>query len=123
MNEEFNIWLILHRLDSIAENQLKLDEKLSAIEEKLTKVETIKQSVYSLNKWKDDTQKIFSIDDLISIKKWKYCIDEVASPTQLKETIVEVNKLKTFKTQGLMIWVVIQAILAIIIFFDKVLIK
>lgn len=40
--------------------------------------------------------------------KWKKEVDEVASPSQMKETIKEVESLKTFKTQAITIWLVVQ---------------
>jgi len=40
--------------------------------------------------------------------RWKKEVDEVASPTQLKETIKDVAELKTFKTQAVTIWLVVQ---------------
>lgn len=54
-------------------------------------------------------------DNVKEIKRWKDLVDEVTSPTQLKETIKEVGELKTFKTQAITIWVVVQIIFGIII--------
>ena len=51
--------------------------------------------------------------------KWKQAVDEVASPTQLKYTIKDVADLKTFKTQAITIWAVVQLITAAIITFFK----
>jgi len=45
--------------------------------------------------------------------KWKKEVDEVASPTQLKETVKDVSELKTFKTQAITVWLVVQALFAI----------
>lgn len=53
------------------------------------------------------------------IWKWKQAVDEVASPTQLKYTIKDVADLKTFKTQAITIWAVVQLITAAIITFFK----
>mgnify|MGYP007047478649 CR=1 FL=1 len=47
-------------------------------------------------------------DNVKEIKKWKDSIDEVTSPTQLKENLTELTKLKTFKTQAITIWIVVQ---------------
>jgi len=56
------------------------------------------------------------------LKTWKSSIDEVASPTQLKETIKEVGDLKTFKTQAITIFLIVQGLvgitLAVIKFFS-----
>ena len=53
------------------------------------------------------------------IWKWKQAVDEVASPSQLKYTIKDVADLKTFKTQAITIWAVVQLITAGIITFFK----
>ncbi len=49
-------------------------------------------------------------EELITLKNWKNNIDEVSSPTQLKELQQEVEKLKTFKTMSTTVWVVVQII-------------
>jgi FtsZ-binding cell division protein ZapB len=54
-------------------------------------------------------------DNVKDIKRWKDSIDEVTSPTQLKETIRDVSELKTFKTQAITVWVVVQIIFGIVI--------
>lgn len=47
-------------------------------------------------------------DNVKEIKRWKDSIDDVTSPTQLKEFIKDVNELKTFKTQAITVWLVVQ---------------
>lgn len=47
--------------------------------------------------------------------KWKKEVDEVVSPTQLKETVKDVTDLKTFKTQAITVWLVVQTIFGIAI--------
>lgn len=51
--------------------------------------------------------------DIKDLKSWKNNIDEVSSPTQLKELQQEVEKLKTFKTMSTTVWVVVQIIFGI----------
>lgn len=53
------------------------------------------------------------------IWKWKQAVDEVASPTQLKYTIKDVADLKTFKTQAITIWAVVQLITTIVFSYFK----
>ena len=48
------------------------------------------------------------------IWKWKQAVDEVASPTQLKYTIKDVADLKTFKTQAITVWAVVQLITTLV---------
>jgi len=42
--------------------------------------------------------------------KWKQAVDEVASPTQLNQTVKDVHDLKTFKTQAITVWLVVQTL-------------
>ena len=44
------------------------------------------------------------------LEEWKEKVNEVASPTQLKTMIDEVEKLKEFKIKAITIFLVIQAI-------------
>jgi TolA-binding protein len=54
-------------------------------------------------------------DNVKELKKWKDSIDEVTSPSQLRDTIKEVAELKTFKTQAVTVWVVVQILFGIVI--------
>jgi len=47
--------------------------------------------------------------------RWKKEIDEVASPSQLDSTIKDVSALKTFKTQAITIWAVVQILFGAIL--------
>tara|TARA_R110000782_G_scaffold30449_1_gene75842 strand:+ start:854 stop:1183 length:330 start_codon:yes stop_codon:yes gene_type:complete len=73
-------------------------------------IQDLKQQILEL-KVKEDFAK--------ELWKWKQAIDEVASPSQLKSTIKDVAELKTFKTQAITIWAVVQLITAAIITFFK----
>ena len=42
--------------------------------------------------------------------RWKQAVDEVASPTQLDQTVKDVTELKTFKTQAITVWIVVQTL-------------
>jgi len=47
--------------------------------------------------------------------RWKKEVDEVASPSQLDSTIKDVAALKTFKTQAITIWAVVQILFGAIL--------
>jgi|2_EtaG_2_1085320.scaffolds.fasta_scaffold135164_2 hypothetical protein len=47
------------------------------------------------------------------IHQWRGQVDDVASPPQLKELVVDVQKLKTFRTTAITVWVVIQMLTSI----------
>ena len=47
-------------------------------------------------------------DKVDELKAWKEKIDEVASPTQLKDLTKEVDELKLFKTKAITVFAVVQ---------------
>lgn len=119
MPEEVNWGLIVHRLNSIAKNQEDFGDKLTLIEEKLTKLESIKLSIEDLKSWKESIQETVSKNDLKELRDWKKKCDDISSPLQLKQTLRDVENLKVFKTQSLMVWAVVQAIMLVLIFLEK----
>jgi hypothetical protein len=54
-------------------------------------------------------------DNVKELKRWKDSVDEVTSPTQLRDTIKDVSELKTFKTQAITVWFVVQILFGIVI--------
>ena len=70
----------------------------------LKRITAIKQELSKLEQFKDE---------ITSLKDWKGNVDEVSSPTQLKELQKEVSDLKTFKTMSTTVWVVVQIIFGI----------
>jgi ribosomal protein L29 len=75
-----------------------------------TEIQDLKREIAEL-KVKEDFAK--------ELWKWKQAVDEVASPTQLKYTVRDVADLKTFRTQAITIWAVVQLVTAAIITFFK----
>ena len=73
-----------------------------------TEIQDLKREIAEL-KVKEDFAK--------ELWKWKQAVDEVASPTQLKYTVRDVADLKTFRTQAITIWAVVQLITAAVISF------
>jgi len=51
-------------------------------------------------------------DRVQDLKEWKEKVDEVASPTQLKNALQEIEDLKVFKTKAVTIFAVIQFVMA-----------
>lgn len=84
----------------------------------LTELDTLNTKVDSLvkenNYIKRELSKLEQIKDEIStLKDWKGNVDEVSSPTQLKELQKEVESIKTFKTVSTTVWVIVQIIFGI----------
>ncbi len=81
--------LVLKELESLAENISALNKE----------IQDLKQEIAQMRARED------RVDD---IKIWKEKVDEVASPTQLKELMDEVQSLKLFKTKAITVFAVIQ---------------
>ncbi len=85
---------------------------LAELEKLNTKVDTLSTEINTINQGMIKIEQIK--DEVEVLKEWKNKVDEVSSPTQLKELQKEVNDLKTFKTMSTTVWVVVQIIFGII---------
>ena len=80
----------------------------------------IKELNESLQEVKRDISEMRAREDKVQeLAAWKARIDEVASPSQLKELHQEVNDLKLFKTKAITVFAVIQFAMAVIGFADR----
>ena len=79
----------------------------------LKELETLAASIQALNtEIQDLKQEIAQMrvreDRVDDLKMWKEKVDEVVSPTQLKELVDEVQDLKGFKTKAVTVFAVVQ---------------
>ena len=79
----------------------------------LKELETLASSIDSLRgelqEVKQELAKMQVREDKVDeIKAWKEKIDEVASPSQLKDLVREVDALKAFKVKAITIFAVVQ---------------
>ncbi len=74
--------------------------------------ETIREEIGAL---RSDVNK----NETESLKKWKNNVDEVFSPTQMKELHKDVSELKSFKTSSMTIFWVIQFLMALMVALSK----
>ena len=118
--DSVNVELILHRLDEISRKQDTFNSKVEDLSIQLAKVKTIENTVDNLKEWKEKVQDTVSTAELKEIKSWKYKMEELMSPTQLAQHIKEHESFKTFKTQAMMIWIVVQGLMGLAIFWDKI---
>jgi len=81
--------LVLQQLEALSKGIESMREELQDVKQQITKI-----------KAKEDR--------LEEIKSWKEKIDEVASPSQIKYAMREIENLKTFKTKAVTIFAVIQ---------------
>jgi len=112
---DVNFDLILHRLNEISESQKTSLIQLAKMEQRLSKVDLLTETVSDIKDWKKDIQDTISQSELRELKMWKNNVMEVISPKQLDELLNDIEKLKTFKTQSTMIWIVVQGIITILL--------
>jgi polyribonucleotide nucleotidyltransferase len=86
--------LVLQQLETLSKGIDALREELLTVKQQLTELKVKEDKVQDLKEWKDK-------------------IDEVASPTQLKAALNEIEELKIFKTKAVTIFAVIQVGIAI----------
>lgn len=84
----------------------------------LKELESLSDSIDNLNlQLQDVKQNLAEIkvkeNRVEEIKAWKEKIDEVSSPTQLKELIEKVNSLESFKTKAVGVFIAVQFIMGL----------
>jgi len=89
--------LVLQQLEALSKGIESMREELQDVKQQITKI-----------KAKEDR--------LEEIKSWKEKIDEVASPSQIKYAMREIENLKTFKTKAVTIFAVVQFAMGAVLF-------
>jgi TolA-binding protein len=89
--------LVLQQLEALNKGIESMREELQDVKQQITKI-----------KAKEDR--------LEEIKAWKEKIDEVASPSQIKYALRELENLKTFKTKAVTIFAVVQFAMGLVLF-------
>jgi chromosome segregation ATPase len=98
----------------------RLNGKIDGINNRLSKIDRIKDNLYEVKEWKQKMQDTISTSELNDLKEWKQKMEEHQSPTQLEKHLEEHESLKTFKTQAMMIFAVVQALMGIIVFWKEI---
>jgi len=93
--------LVLKELESLADSLDNLN----------TQIQELKQEIIEI-KVKEDR-----IDEL---RAWKEKMDDVSSPTQLKELIAKVDDLNSFKTKAIGVFIAAQFMMGAILWILKV---
>ena len=86
--------LVLRELETLAKG-------INALQEQ---IQDLKSEIAELKAKEDKVQELV---------QWKGRIDEISSPTQLKEMQHSVSELKTFKTTAVTVFAVVQTVMAI----------
>jgi hypothetical protein len=87
--------LVLKELETLADGIDGLRSEIQTVKEELAKMQVRE-------------------DKVDEIKQWKERIDDVASPSQLKVLVEEVESLKAFKVKAITIFAVVQFSMAAI---------
>lgn len=85
----------------------------------LKELERLNENYESL---RDEITKIhndIAKNDTENLKRWKMNVDEVFSPTQMKELRTDVDNLKSFKTTATTIFFVIQFLMGLAVAVSK----
>lgn len=88
--------LVLAELERLNENDEKIQTTLTEINLKLNKIESFEKEMEAL-------------------QKWKRYMEDVASPTTLKELRTDVAALNTFKTVATTVWAVVQIAFGVLV--------
>ena len=92
--------LVLKELETLASGIEKLNDNINDMKREIAEIRAREDKVHDLVKWKER-------------------VDEVASPTQLKELQDQVEDLKLFKTKAVTVFAVVQFAMAVIVFAEK----
>jgi len=98
------------KIDSIKSD---VHEEISAIKNDITKVKAMQYGLDEMKEWKKIYEDEAVLKNVKELKAWKADVDEVASPTQFSGMVKDLEKLKTFKTQAVTIFLVAQALVGI----------
>ena len=92
--------LVLKELETLATGIESLRGELQEVKQELAKMQVREDKVQELVKWKER-------------------VDEVASPSQLKDLQDQVEDLKLFQTKAVTIFAVVQFAMAAIVFLQR----
>jgi len=92
--------MVLQQLENLNTGMAELRNEIQEVKTQITEVRMQQNSVNEL-------------------KQWKERIDDIVSPTQLSEMKNQVQDLKDFKTKALAGFTVIQFLMGLILFYDK----
>ena len=105
-NEGQNGWneysrLVLRELETLASSITALNSEIQELKQEITRMREREDRVDELRAWKER-------------------VDDIASPTQLREAISSIEDLKVFKTKAITIFAVVQFGMAAAMWFMNV---
>ena len=85
--------LVLKELETLADSIDSLRTEIQGVKQEIAKMQVREDKVKELQEWKSK-------------------MDDAATPTQLKETLRQVDDLKMFKTKAITVFAVVQFLMA-----------
>jgi len=90
----------------------------------LKELETLAEGIHNLQKeimeLRNEISQLKAKEDKVDeLRTWKDKVDEIASPSQLKEKFDAIEDLKLFKTKAITVFAVVQFLMGIALFFEK----
>lgn len=86
--------LVLKELETLADS----------IDSLRTEIQSVKQEIAKMQVREDKVKEL---------QEWRAKMDDAATPTQIKETLKQVDDLKLFKTKAITIFAVVQFLMAV----------
>jgi hypothetical protein len=86
--------LVLKELETLADSIDSLRTEIQGVKQEIAKMQVREDKVKDLQEWKSK-------------------MDEAATPTQLKDTLKQVDDLKLFKTKAITVFAVVQFCMAV----------
>jgi hypothetical protein len=81
--------LVISELERLNEGIKGLTDEMQGLKQEITELKTRE-------------------DNVTALRNWKSSLDEVTSPTQLRDNLRDIQDLKTFRTQAVTIWLIVQ---------------
>ncbi len=81
--------LVISELERLNEGIKGLTDEMQGLKQEITELKTRE-------------------DNVTALRNWKASLDEVTSPTQLRDNLRDIQDLKTFRTQAVTIWLIVQ---------------
>ena len=93
--------LVLKELETLSDGIANLSDEMQQIRHEITELKAKEDRIIDLGLWKDR-------------------VDDVVSPSQLKDLVDDIEDLRSFKTKAVTIFAVIQFLMGAVIFFEKI---
>jgi len=114
-NEKSSSWnewsrYVLKELEKLNSNYDQIKDQLTEVKTDINQIRNYTKDIIELKEWKKEIGEVvgpivFEVKDL---KQWKADITSSVSPKQLESIRVDVESHKTFKTQAITVWLVVQ---------------